>query len=422
MDQLAVAVGGDSLAQFSRDVPVPGPGHQRVFAGCHGGLAFGCGPLSARGLVTFVTAGHVRGVGTGGQPVRGLYGAAGVHYVRGRRRLGGILVALAVAAAGCSAESSPGSGQVNGPARPFAADLERLAAPIEACIVRHDTPNPAFHGCLDWHSAVHATFSLLAISRFTGDPAYRHAARQAVGGQPAIEMAVKEVQEGFLTEELPYGYSWSLILATEARIEGSTQFDGLAGVTAAALARWLAAMATGELARSALSQEYANTIWPVICLLIWSRVTRQARYTALASHLAGYLLTEAEQRRVCSADGGGTDGFFAPCSLLAVTAWLVGRNAGATRPILDALAAYQPLSGNGMTAVHSAGLNFSRSWGDIAAHNLTGSSVWLGRFERLFDYEMRLNDIWAGNYFLYAHWVAQFGVFGVWLKNLKLAG
>jgi hypothetical protein len=75
-----------------------------------------------------------------------------------------------------------------------------------------------------------------------------------------------------------------------------------------------------------------------------------------------------------------------------------------------------------MAAAHSAGLNFSRSWGDIAAHNLTGSPEWLGRFEDLFGYEMRLDDIWAGSYYLYAHWVAQFGVFGVWLKNLRLAG
>jgi hypothetical protein len=362
-------------------------------------------------------------MGTGRDPARGLCVVADVHCVRGRQRLGGILMALTIAAAGCSAVSAPGFGQVNRSARPFVTDLKQLAAPIEACIVRHDTASPAFHGCVDWHSAVHATFSLLAISRLTGDQAYRDAARKAVGGRPAIEMAITEVQASRLTEELPYGYSWSLILDTEARIEGNTQFDGLATVTAAALAKWLTSIPPSELDRSALSQEYSNTIWPVACLLIWSRVTHQARYTAFAVHLARYLLTEPEQRQVCSSsDGGGTYGFFAPCSLLAITAWLAGRNAGTARPILDALAAYQPLPANNMVAVHSAGLNFSRSWGDIAAYHLTGSPKWLGRFGYLFGYEMRLSGIWAGSYYLYAHWVAQFGVFGVWLKNLRLAG
>jgi hypothetical protein len=350
------------------------------------------------------------------QALRKLAGAA----IVGRRRIGGMAVVFTIIAAGCSVVSTPGFGQVNGSAQPSVADLKRLAAPIEACIVRHDTANPAFHGCVDWHSAVHATFSLLAISRLTGDPVYRSVARQAVGGQRAIEMAVKEIQTSGLTEELPYGYSWSLILDTEARIEGNTQFDGLAKVTAAALAKWLTHITPNELDRGALSQEYSNTIWPVVCLFIWSRVTHQARYTTLALHLAQYLLTEPEQRQICSSDGSGTYGFFAPCSLLAITAWLAGRNAGTTHYILDAVAAYQPLPEDAMLAVHSASLNFSRSWGDIAAYNLTSSSTWVGRFEYLFGYEMRLSDIWDGSYYEYAHWVAQFGVFGVWLNNLSL--
>jgi len=233
-------------------------------------------------------------------------------------------------------------------------------------------------------------------------------------------MAVKQVQASGLAEELPYGYGWSLILDTEARIEGNTQFDGLAKVTAIELTKWLTHITPSELDRNGLSQEYSNTIWPVACLLIWSRVTHQARYTAIALQLARYLLTEPEQRQICSGDGGGSYGFFAPCSLLAITAWLAGRNADTTHPILDALAGYQPLPADNMVAVHSAGLNFSRSWGYVAAYNLTSSPKWLGRFAHLFGYEMRLSDIWAGSYYYYAHWVAQFGVFGIWLKNLSL--
>jgi hypothetical protein len=353
--------------------------------------------------------------------VRRVFRKLGRAAIRGRHRLRGVVIAFTIVAAGCSVASTPGFRPANRSATPFVADLSRLAAPIEACIVRHDTANPAFHGCVDWHSAVHATFSLFAISRLTGNPVYRSVARQAVGGRRAIMMAVKEVQATGLIEELPYGYGWSLILDTEARIEGNTQFDGLARVTAAALAKWLTHITPSELDRNALSQEYSNTIWPVACLLIWSRVTHQARYTAIALRLARYLLTEPEQRQICSVDGGGTYGFFAPCSLLAITAWLSGRNASTTHHILDALAGYQPLPADNMVAVHSAGLNFSRSWGDVAAYNLTRSSKWLGRFEHLFGYEMRLSDIWAGSYYDYAHWVAQFGVFGIWLKSLRLA-
>ena len=353
--------------------------------------------------------------------VRQTFRSPGRAAIGGRRTLSGIVMACTMVAAGCSGASTPSSVRASRSAQPpFVVDLTRLVVPIEACIARHDTANPAFHGCLDWHSAVHATFSLLAISRLTGETVYRSAAEQAVGGTRAIEMAVKEVQASGLTSELPYGYGWSLILDTEARIEGNTQFDGLAGVTAAALARWLRSMTPSELDRGALSQEYSNTTWPVADLLIWSRVTHQPRFTAFALRLARYLLAEPEQRQVCGGGGGGTYGFFAPCSLLAITAWLSGGNAGTTHYILNALAGYQPLSEDNTVTDHSAGLNFSRSWGDIAAYNLTSSSKWLTHFGYLFGYEMGLSDIWDGSYPDYAHWVAQFGVFGIWLKSLRL--
>src|ERR1700744_694838 len=39
-----------------------------------------------------------------------------------------------------------------------------LAAPIAICVAHHDTDNPAFHGCMDWHSAVHGVWALSAYS------------------------------------------------------------------------------------------------------------------------------------------------------------------------------------------------------------------------------------------------------------------
>lgn len=82
------------------------------------------------------------------------------------------------------------------------------------------------------------------------------------------------------------------------------------------------------------------------------------------------------------------------------------------------MAEYRALPEVSPWTAHSAGVGFSRSWGDIAAYELTGLPLWSQRFQRLFDYEMTLNNIWAGNYYLYAHWVAQFGVFAVWLEGV----
>ena len=49
---------------------------------------------------------------------------------------------------------------------------QRLAVPVVACVVRPDTHSPAFHGCVDWHSAVHGNYALRVATRLTGDPRF----------------------------------------------------------------------------------------------------------------------------------------------------------------------------------------------------------------------------------------------------------
>lgn len=57
-----------------------------------------------------------------------------------------------------------------GPARPDLFDrrawLERAGETIAAAIGRRDTDHAIFHGCYDWHSAVHG-WALLRIARVT---------------------------------------------------------------------------------------------------------------------------------------------------------------------------------------------------------------------------------------------------------------
>src|SRR6202008_2949034 len=53
---------------------------------------------------------------------------------------------------------------------PHWADL--LAQVPAQHVLRHDTIHPAFHGCIDWHSACHAIWALLAYRGQSGDPRY----------------------------------------------------------------------------------------------------------------------------------------------------------------------------------------------------------------------------------------------------------
>ena len=43
-----------------------------------------------------------------------------------------------------------------------------LVEPVRASVARKDTGHAAFHGCIDWHSAVQGVWALTAYGRMTG--------------------------------------------------------------------------------------------------------------------------------------------------------------------------------------------------------------------------------------------------------------
>src|SRR6516225_2704683 len=59
---------------------------------------------------------------------------------------------------------------------PFQDDKETIAAELARQVAyasgRQDTAHPAFKGCVDWHSAVHGVWALIAYQRATGDQQY----------------------------------------------------------------------------------------------------------------------------------------------------------------------------------------------------------------------------------------------------------
>src|SRR5262245_44821499 len=83
-----------------------------------------------------------------------------------------------------------------------------LPDPTRLGVARRDTGNAAFHGCLDWHSAVHGVWALTAYARMTGDA--QDEPRIAELLNPANVAAEREflrVRSGF---EMPYGRAWFL--------------------------------------------------------------------------------------------------------------------------------------------------------------------------------------------------------------------
>jgi hypothetical protein len=81
--------------------------------------------------------------------------------------------------------------------------------------------HPAFYGCYDWHSAVHAHWLLVRLTRLLPEATFAPAARLAVGqslvpDHIAAEVAYLETP-GRASWERPYGLAWLLQLAAELR-------------------------------------------------------------------------------------------------------------------------------------------------------------------------------------------------------------
>lgn len=81
----------------------------------------------------------------------------------------------------------------------------------------HRQLNPAFYGCLDWHSAVHAHWLLTRISRLFPTTDFSTQAKRAIATNITADNIAQEVK--YLKEqptfERPYGFAWLLQLATE---------------------------------------------------------------------------------------------------------------------------------------------------------------------------------------------------------------
>ncbi|HQP94463.1 MAG TPA: DUF2891 domain-containing protein [Thermoanaerobaculia bacterium] len=80
---------------------------------------------------------------------------------------------------------------------------------------------PAFHGCFDWHSAVHGHWLLARLARLAPDAPYAAAARAALARSLTPENLAAEAAylagAGRAAFERPYGLAWLLQLAAELR-------------------------------------------------------------------------------------------------------------------------------------------------------------------------------------------------------------
>lgn len=296
--------------------------------------------------------------------------------------------------------------------------LKWLASTVEVAVTRKDTHHPAFHGCIDWHSAVHGTYALLAVARMTGERQYRETALAALGGLEHLAAEETALRAGSLCKEVPYGMAWVLHLDVEAARGGLSCFHPLALGARDLLLEHLETC--GGSVNSLGSQAYRSTIWTADALHCWATTFRDAVALHAAGKMAARIFAPDTLAWLCSAESGPVlDGFFSPSHLAVLLAMRVDVPSVEMKIALNRVRGSQPLGPGDMLTPHSAGLNFSRAWGCYAAWVLTEDPAHRDNFVALLTTHLALTKYWQEDYYAHGHWVAQFGVFALALTELS---
>ena len=184
--------------------------------------------------------------------------------MRAKRLCGGVLgVALIVSAltpalvGPATAKPSPAASKTW---KKFLGDrtklLETLAPAFIDCFQRRDSAidplSPIFHGCIDWHSAVHAAYSHHVLYRRTGDENYLDLVEAQIAPQGASLVPAEQIYEqakapDYPLTENPYGFGWFLILAREReQAAQKTDMQDMADFAAEQLVSWFETRASED--------------------------------------------------------------------------------------------------------------------------------------------------------------------------------
>ena len=290
-----------------------------------------------------------------------------------------------------------------------------LAEPVLDCTQRTDTSFPVFHGCYDWHSAVHGVYALHAASALLDDPSYLDVADGLLTAD-AISGELGVLEAGGPQNEVPYGYAWFLQLAAARDDAGRNDLAPLADTVAAELADWVDGLPPGAAEDWVVSDDYSNASWAVVNLHAWALDRGD---DGLADRLTAFV-RESVLPVDCALDAEDdfTDDFFPPClhRALVITEVLPAAEVAAWLAVwLPDPPTLEPVTT--FSRPHPAGLNFSRAWGLNALYEVTGDIRWRHLWLDHVQTHLALTDYWRQDYDAHSHWVPQFGIHAIALTD-----
>ncbi len=337
-----------------------------------------------------------------------------------RHRVGGLVLAAALAPPCAWAEPAPPL-----PGRDRA--LADFAVRISSVVGRKDTDHILFHGCVDWHSAVHGHWALLRISRVLRDPEIGRAADRRLNPEDLSRERLYMKERGHF--EMPYGRAWFLRLALEheawSRENGAPDPERLRPMADEIADSILAYYE--EFPPTPFSHNYLNASWALVHLRDYCR--RFSRAACLASVAQRLEPAFAGPARLTFAADFGSPEFFSP---FGNWAYLVARSGdkaalkrflsradlsdAALRPITRLVPYPHDPAVRARDFPHHLGANWSRAW---ALRRLAIESRGARRDRLVAAYAshvaeaLKVDARSGDDYRAYGHWVPQFAVFAL---------
>lgn len=280
-----------------------------------------------------------------------------------------------------------------------------LTIPIAKCVQKNDTRNAAFHGCIDWHSAVHGTWALVAYTAMTGDKRYQKLIDSILSKENIVS------EQRHLREapnfEMPYGRSWLLRLAIEQeRYYKNHDLVGMSDMVADSMVIYFK-----KNPPQPTSEEYDNASWALINLIDYYSFRSQMNKVSEVKEIARRDFLENDAQ--CNSNND-RPGFMAICTNWA---WLVSKLmpkkdfSAWSNKFIPASKIPAPIADPRVP--HEYGLNFSRAWGLWEIYSVTDDPAYINAYVDHLKSTLDNPSNWEGDYSSVGHWVAQFGMFAI---------
>lgn len=299
--------------------------------------------------------------------------------------------------------------------------LEKLGAIVFQSIQRKDTSSAAFHGCLDWHSAVHGHWALLRIARSIeaeNEEKWKTFVRESLSPVNVnIERQQLREKAAF---EMPYGRAWLLRLISEVERTGQeetksipAEIQTLGDETGQSLLAYYE-----NRTPSVATREYNNDCWALIQMSDYFEHRGDEPSRKIVAEIIDTYFVKSDSPVRFSLDQRQPD-FFSP---FGNWVYLIARSQDS--PTLDAFLQTRrptdqelmPISVEGRNS-HPLGLNWSRAWSLRAASQKLPSGPERQRLEDAYwkhvQAGMEEYSLHAGDYSRYDHWVPQFAVYAL---------